>query len=249
MSTRRYGNPPLVEALCQFQFEPVQEWDIAVPGLFYQKVQNEFPVRRQQKQFEVLLEQGKSEVKHQAGDRIQFLRPDGKSLLQVGPDLLIVNVLQPYPGWASFRILIATALDHYYEVAHPVSIKSLVLRYINRIDIPGRAFQIEEYLHFSPRVPDALPQTFVAWTASVAVPYSERELLRLSAGSSGDQERGHVGFVLDIEFVTLRLQPEEITSAQIDRAHEMIETAFEECITGKAREMFREEVPHEHAQL
>src|SRR5947208_1146199 len=29
--SRKYRNPPLIEAVCEFQFDPKSEWDIAIP--------------------------------------------------------------------------------------------------------------------------------------------------------------------------------------------------------------------------
>ena len=44
--SRRYKNSPIIEAICEFQFEENSEWDLTVPGLVYDRVQNEFPIRR-----------------------------------------------------------------------------------------------------------------------------------------------------------------------------------------------------------
>lgn len=44
---RKYRNPPLIEALCEFQFVPTQPWDLTIPGFFYEKVKNDFPAKQQ----------------------------------------------------------------------------------------------------------------------------------------------------------------------------------------------------------
>ena len=44
--SRRYKNSPIIEAICEFQFEENSEWDLTIPGLVYDRVQNEFPIRR-----------------------------------------------------------------------------------------------------------------------------------------------------------------------------------------------------------
>lgn len=44
---RRYRNPPIEEALCEFYFDPSEEWDLTIPGKlrsFYRK--REFRVQR-----------------------------------------------------------------------------------------------------------------------------------------------------------------------------------------------------------
>jgi hypothetical protein len=36
----------LIEALCEFQFAD-GEWDWTIPGLVYQQIKHEFPIKRQ----------------------------------------------------------------------------------------------------------------------------------------------------------------------------------------------------------
>lgn len=46
---RKYKHPPIVEALCEFQFIPSQPWDITIPGLLYDRINSEFPVKQQKR--------------------------------------------------------------------------------------------------------------------------------------------------------------------------------------------------------
>ena len=41
--TKRYTNPPLVEALCEFQFDPSTAWDLTLIGLIYDQLKDIFP--------------------------------------------------------------------------------------------------------------------------------------------------------------------------------------------------------------
>lgn len=248
MATRRYySQSPLIEALCQFKFEPGMEWDMAIPGLLYQQFKAEFPERRQQKAFEFTVGPDIDDLKTQATpNRMQFRKADGSALIQVGPDLLIVNALRPYPGWERFRAMILSALETYCREASPRGIKSLALRYINRLTFPFDSVDISDYLLFSPGVPDSLPQTFVEWAQSVAMPAGRDDILRLTGGSR-EENPEEIVFVLDIEFVAIRGCDLADVGPRIDKAHDQIESAFEACITEKSRLMFREE-SHEHAQ-
>ncbi len=45
--TKRYNNPPLVEALCEFQFDADVPWDLTLIGLIYDKLQGLFPKKQQ----------------------------------------------------------------------------------------------------------------------------------------------------------------------------------------------------------
>src|SRR4051794_14853919 len=125
---RNYKNAPLIEALCQIQFQPGAEWDLAIPGLLYSKIQEEFPKRRQQEAIEFLVRGDLKEFKHKkAVDRVQFLRDDEKALVQVGQDSLVINVLRPYPRWENFRAMIESLVESYRQVAEPQGISALAL--------------------------------------------------------------------------------------------------------------------------
>lgn len=43
---RVYAQPPLVEALAEFQFVSSDAWDWTVPGLLYGRIKRSFPTKR-----------------------------------------------------------------------------------------------------------------------------------------------------------------------------------------------------------
>jgi len=45
---KKYKNPPLVEALCEFYFIPQQLYDLTIPGLFYDEIKEDFPEKQEQ---------------------------------------------------------------------------------------------------------------------------------------------------------------------------------------------------------
>ena len=45
---RKYNNPPLIEALCEFQFIPTEPYDSTIPGLFYTQIKGDFPEKQEQ---------------------------------------------------------------------------------------------------------------------------------------------------------------------------------------------------------
>ena len=54
---RRYRNPPIEEALCEFRFPPEQDWDPTIPGKLQTKFGDEYTGKpREQRVVEVGLE-------------------------------------------------------------------------------------------------------------------------------------------------------------------------------------------------
>ena len=65
--------------------------------------------------------------------RFRFHHTERGLLVHLAPGIVSVNVLAPYPGWASFRREILAIWARTVEVIHPSSVVRIGLRYINRI--------------------------------------------------------------------------------------------------------------------
>jgi uncharacterized protein (TIGR04255 family) len=250
---RIYKNPPILEALCEFQFEPSQPWDMTIPGLFYREVESEFPKRRQFNPLQVSFQaevQGRS-IQNVASnvDRMHFVREDERALIQVGPDLVAVNHFKPYTNWENFKQMIERSLEVYSRVANPEAINRIGLRYINRLEFPAQsAVEIERFLLAVPTVPSEVPQVFTSWAQRVEIPFLDASgLLVLQSRSMLDEDQEGIAFLLDLDFVTQQSEAVKLDSAMawVEGAHNEIEEAFEACITPEARRLFGEEERHD----
>ena len=241
-----YENPPLIEALCEFRFEPSQPWDWTIPGLVYDKIKSDFPKKRQQNVLQVELQAEREEVAQSVKGgiaRMQFLRDDEHALIQVGPDLLVINHLKPYPTWRVFSEMIANGLSVYRQVANPQGIRRIGLRYINRIEIPESQVLIQDYLLAVPKVPDSVPQIFATWVQRVEIPFEQANgLLVLQSGLMRQKGQEGTAFLLDLDFVTLQPNTVTLNSTMewVDQAHIKVERTFEACVMDKARALFKE---------
>lgn len=242
---RIYENPPLIEAVCEFRFEPSQPWDWTIPGLVYDKVKSEYPKKRQQNIVEVELRAEQEELAQRLKGgiaRMQFLRSDERALIQVGPDLLTVNHLKPYPTWKTFKEMIVHAFNVYREIANPRGIRRIGLRYINKIEIPEPRVEIEDYLLAAPKVPEVVPQIFATFVQRVEIPFEQANgMLVLQSGSMRDEHTEGTAFMLDLDFFTLQADKLTLDSAMewVENAHDEVERTFEACVTDKARKLFK----------
>jgi uncharacterized protein (TIGR04255 family) len=242
---RKYRNPPIVEALCEFRFEPGAPWDMTIPGLVYERIRDGFPKRRQAKIFEASVAAGPEGIGQQVltADRMQFLREDEKALVQVGPNLLAVNHLKPYPTWQEFLPLIRQGFDAYLAAANPKGIQRIGLRYINRIELPGERVELADYFEFRPFVGERLPQDYGPFIVGVQIPFEDsRDVLRLQLASAAVETPGTVAVMLDLDYYLA--QPGKVSKDGvfdwIEVAHDHVEEVFEACITDRVRQMFEE---------
>lgn len=247
--SRLYQKPPLIEALCEFQFAD-GEWDWTIPGLVYQQIKEQFPIKRQAPtvEFEVQADPDQISQRLKGGlGRMQFLRIDETALVQVGPQLLVVNQLQPYPHWSRLKPLILDTLEVYRQVAWPAGFKRLGLRYVNHIQLPSHEVEMSTYFNFGPRLPDPIasdPIRSLLLRVDLAQESHQGHLV-LTLASAPREDQGGPALILDLDFATTSAADiafDEI-GAWIETAHDRIETAFEASITDQLRAIFEEVRP------
>ena len=243
---KRYKNSPIMEVLCEFQFIPTQPWDITIPGLLYEKIKKQFPIKKQQTGFDIGIQPkgGGIEQKVEMSQRMQFFRSDKSALIQISPDLLTINHLKPYPAWEIFKPLILQNLKIYQEIANPKAFKRIRLRYINKIEFDKSPIELTDYFNYYPFIPTNLPQTHGAFNVRIEIPYEgERDYLLLTLASTISEKPEVLSLLLDLDYIMVI--PECIALDQvadwIEKAHTTVENAFEACITDKCRSLFEED--------
>jgi uncharacterized protein (TIGR04255 family) len=225
---KHYKNPPLLEAVCEFKFQPNPRWNPAVPDLIYEKVQAQFPQRETMN--------GLSEDEPAPTAKTKFRRADGSALLQVSPKLLAINQLRPYPTWRQFKQTILEAYAIYHELAQPAGITRLGLRYINQIEIPGTKIEIGRFLR-------GCPEGYHKLFLSTEFPFeAEQENLAMILAHVPHDEGDFSRFYLDLDygaFPAPATAPETIATI-LERAHDRVEQIFETSLTDEMRRLFGE---------
>lgn len=240
--SKKYKYPPIIEALCEFQFEPDTSWDLVMPGLIYDELRDVFPGREPDR---VLLRAtSDSGPRVQYSEAISFLRKDEKVAVLVGPNILSINHLAPYSSWEDFVPLIKRGFEAYMNVVEPEQLQSVQLRYINDITVPMGYTKLESYLSLRPFVGRGLPQNSRAFITGIQVPYENyRDSLRIEVQGSSELESDSVRVTLDLDYL---LGADEIDFENVfdwlNVAHSRVEEAFESCITSEARQLFEEVV-------
>ncbi len=244
---RKYKNPPVVEALCEFQFITTQPWDMTIPGLMYEKIRKDFPDKKQELGVGIQFhptEKGVEQKIEPAPSKVKFLKKDKTALIQIAPYLLVVNQLKPYPIWEEFKKIILDNFHAYKEVANPKAFKRIGLRYINVFEFDEPKIELMDYFKYYPFIPKKLPQTHESFLTRVEFPYeNNNERLILTLATAVPTKPNSISLVLDIDYAMIK--PEYISFKKIeewlDKAHERVEIAFEASITEQTRSLFEKE--------
>jgi uncharacterized protein (TIGR04255 family) len=241
--SRKYKNPPVVEALCEILFVD-SKWDSALPGQFYDKIKADYPKKKELQQVgvEVSISKDIPASRVRCGDtRLQFFKEDGSQLIQIEKNLLVVNQLRPYPKFEEWKPVVDRMLANYLEIAKPKGIKQIGTRYIDKIVIPVPSFKMEDYFCLYPHLPESLNLVHGRFLMRLEIPAKHKgHNLIITFGTSMADSPGTSAELLDI--YDIYASAEFLSGGDIDKfieeAHENIITAFENSITEKTRELF-----------
>ncbi len=250
---RRYRNPPIEEALCEFHFGPSQDWDLTMPGKLQAALDDQYsgkPREQRTLQMGLHVQQGKpAGLKYDEGiAKVQLVSREGARMVGIGPDALSIHMLRPYQdasslargGWQEFEPRIATALDAYRKVAAPNGVARIHVRYINKISIPLESARIEEYLKCVHLEIDGLPERQANFLGRTEYVYEDEARLVLAYGLL-EFASGKVICLLDLDVIWQQDDEPLACDASLEMAgelHERAGVAFETVITDKARELF-----------
>ncbi len=242
---KKYAEPPVIEAVCEFKLPADSEWDLTIPGLIYERVSAEFPHKEQHLVQEVNMKQSSEGTQHQihTSERAVFLSDDRKAFLQMGPHLLAVNCLKPYPSWVGFKPRIENAFRALTNTVRFETLQRIGLRYINRIEIPSQSLDLDEYFEFRPFLGENLPQDMANFIVGCMLPFNERrDCCKVQLTNVVPEEPGDTAFLLDLDYFLVRPQAIPVNGALewVEQAHEQVETLFEGCISARLRERFEE---------
>lgn len=243
--SRRYANPPIAEAVCEFRLSANTEWDLTVPGLIYERMSRDLPKRQEQLFQEVASTREEEGLRQQIqiSQHVRFLSDDGRRFVTVGGRLLAVHRLRPYPTWARFRPDIESAFSALRDAVDVAGLQRIGLRYLNQIEIPGARVNLDEFFEFRPFLGERLPQRMTRFTLGCSLPYfHERDVCKVQLSDTKANEPAASAFLLDPDYFLNEPQSVAPDDALdwIETAHDNLEELFEGCISDPLRELFGE---------
>ncbi len=125
----------------------------------YPKFQSE-----QEFQAELTLQAKEKQAEHTFKDLglkgIIFRTNDEKQIARFHRDLFSFSKLHPYDDWSQFSTEALRLWAIHRELARPIDIQRIGLRFINHISVPTGTFKLEDYLRIYPKEPYGLPLPF-----------------------------------------------------------------------------------------
>ena len=241
---RKYERPPIVEAICEFKFDPESRWDLTIPGLLYENLKYEFPNKGSNLIMGFNIAASPEEIKQNVEkiELAQFKHQNKPLLVQVGQHILTINHLAPYSNWENFIVVIEKAYNAYKQVANPSAFQRIGVRYINRIDIPRDKFRFKLFT-FGPKFWSPVPQpnSVLSFITGVELPFEgNRDRMKLQLATAQTTQTDMRSFILDIDYYLTdpSLIGFDDAIKWVNDAHKSVEKAFEDSISDKLREQF-----------
>lgn len=175
-------------------------------------------------------------------DGLMFRSPEEQKVVQARLDGFTFNKLKPYEQWAIFRDEARNLWNVYYEIAKPVRVTRIALRYINRIEIPFPIRDFKDYILTVPEIAPTLPQGLQQFFMRLDIPMPNgRVMARITQTLEKRTEVERLPFIFDIDvwqLVDYEGQANEMWD-EFKKLREIKNKIFFESITEKTKELFR----------
>ena len=226
---------PLIEAACEFRFNPESQWDWTIPGLLFDKIGDEFSERAEVRRLDLKVQEGDvqtlSPTLIESGpERIHLKRSDGSAIVQIGPRLLAINQRRPYPNWETYRELILRIYGAYREIEGSSNLTRIGLRYIN--EIPKKRMAFTDVITVWPTLRGALNQDASTFYQRYELKHDNPKGILIHQ-TGLQMVDGKPVIMLDLDFVSVvvgRLKRKVSIGKWLDLAHERVEEGFIESL-------------------
>lgn len=166
----RLGRCPIVEAVVDIRCDMLPGFDLrSLEGAARNNFAQQYPEFR-----ELLVEEQEAKISSDAATKfspsrglqaLQFIHGNGKQLIQFRSQGYSFNRLAPYTTLDDYLIEIQRTWEVYLNLAAPVQVREVRLRYINRLVLPLTEGKLEmnDYLKIGPRLPEEDKLQFIGF--------------------------------------------------------------------------------------
>lgn len=240
-----YKKPPVVEMILAIRVAQPQVLD---PTIFLDPVRDRFPqIEKEHKQILAVEGNVKVQVDGPADGQLQsrlagyrFVALDKSYIAQYMVNGLTLNFLPPYTGYAPSLSVFKEHWSLYQKLCNKPPVAALVLRYIDRIDIPqtGNSLSLSDYFTIAP--PTLGLNAHQCYLQYALNDVNEDVRARVIWSSLEDKPK-HWSFALDTE-ATLdpaTVESEEQLWLEFDRLHNWCTHVFNESLTPECKQLFK----------
>ncbi len=171
-----FPNAPITEAVLDIRVEPHPSLDLTKLGAIHDRVVSRFPDQQGITDFEagiVVAPEGGQTITQTSARPLGFLLRSGDQtkVTQITRTGFTFNKLKPYEDWARFQSEARELWQYYVELAEPVKVTRVALRYINRIELPLPFADFKEFILTAPEIAPGISQGLDHFFMRLEIPY------------------------------------------------------------------------------
>lgn len=242
---KKYSNPPIIEAICEFRFPPETSWATDVADKISKAIQNKFPNKESRYVQEIQFSpdpQNSKLMQHNVRTRhlTALLSEDRSKLIQIGAHLIAINKLKPYLGWEEFSLDIQKILNELKNVTKPTVFQKIGLRYINQIELPLEA-KLEDFLTVKIKL-NSSNFTVENNETSFLLKINDNDNCKIQFKNFFSANKQICA--VDLDYFLQKSGAIKFDDALnwIFKAHEQVYEIFESCITDQCRNLFGDRI-------
>jgi uncharacterized protein (TIGR04255 family) len=238
-TTRKYKNPPLVEAVFEYFFSST-EWTSIIPGLFYSEIKDKFPNISQNKGgFGVTFDGKGLRIGGGNSDLTQYKNQEGNTIIQLSSNMLTVNKLPKYEGWESFIEIIINAVEALKMIINITKVERIGLKFLNKIDINFHSLEnLKKYFTIYPVIPLPSENNLNSIQLNIETPIIENKEILAILLSTLQKEPNYQAPVMFQLYTTRIADVQPDYREWLEKAHLTLYDSFNQSLTAEAKNQF-----------
>lgn len=239
---RHYSRAPITEAIIDLRVTLPEGFSVEQLTDIHALISDHFPTKEPIHAGSLMLQAGPN-IKIDASRQhhgFLFRSEDGLRIFQATLSGFTFNRLAPYKTWEEFRGEARQLWEVYKDICKPSSVIRAAVRFINRLDLPGPALDLKDYLRTVPEVSPDLPQGLSAFFMQLQIPQEDLNcMLIINEAFAPPTSPELVSVILDFDLFREQIwqsDDEEIWRF-LEQLRQRKNQAFEASITERTREL------------
>jgi uncharacterized protein (TIGR04255 family) len=241
-----FPNAPITEALLDVRVFLPKDSTVETLGKMHDAINIRFPGKGERSTIHsgINIARDKEEISLSSSRQLDghlFKSVDGSKIVQSRIDGFTFNKLKPYESWQKFSEEAREIWGFYCDVAKPLKIVRLGLRYINRIELPLPFGDFREYILTYPEIAPSLPQALSHFFMRVEVINEEIPAVAVITETIDKPTKSMtIPLIFDIDVIKETDYPSHSDNIwnDFEKMREFKNDIFFKSLTDKAKELF-----------
>jgi uncharacterized protein (TIGR04255 family) len=243
----KLNSPPISECLFDIRVKAQNEFDVSTFKNIEKDIAHLFNSYKERMKSEFNIKIDKDQISTEPLQKIGlqgifYRSPDDTLISQFRIDGFTLNKLEPYTSYNELFPVFLELWEKYVDVASPVAITRVGLRYLNRFKIEKPEIDFDDYLNYRAQLPPELPQFIESYNEKITL-VDEKNLNKAHINISFENVIDPFGVQINLDIDAFRNVDLDPKSEELDNIfhslRELKNLIFFSTLTEKSLEIFK----------